>query len=171
MDNFDPYNVLLAIATNISVLLMTAFVLQDHIWLLCWRGGPQTWNLLRAPKSLSPPLHPLKRWQKWKTLKCKLKRWWDVSGSRSKSGGLSVHRAADAEAVLPDVSTVVALSRLGLLFLLLFFLCVLIHVFLLLVLPADAAAEISRAEQLVYGTQTEFQSLHHKCDSGAQNQS
>ncbi len=28
MDNFDPYNVLLAIATNIPVLLMTAFVLQ-----------------------------------------------------------------------------------------------------------------------------------------------
>ncbi len=32
MDNFDPYNVLLAIATNIPVLLMTAFVLQDHIF-------------------------------------------------------------------------------------------------------------------------------------------
>ncbi len=32
MDNFDPYNVLLAIATNIPVLLMTAFVLQGHIW-------------------------------------------------------------------------------------------------------------------------------------------
>ncbi len=31
-DNFDPYNVLLAIATNIPVLLMTAFVLQGHIW-------------------------------------------------------------------------------------------------------------------------------------------
>jgi len=29
-DNFDPYNVLLAIATNIPVLLMT-FVLQGHI--------------------------------------------------------------------------------------------------------------------------------------------
>ncbi len=27
----DPYNVLLAIATNIPVLLMTAFVLQGHI--------------------------------------------------------------------------------------------------------------------------------------------
>ncbi len=27
MYNFDPYNVLLAIATNIPVLLMTAFVL------------------------------------------------------------------------------------------------------------------------------------------------
>ncbi len=30
MDNFDSYNVLLAIATNIPVLLMTAFVLQGH---------------------------------------------------------------------------------------------------------------------------------------------
>ncbi len=30
MDNFDPYNVLLSIATNIAVLLMTAFVLQGH---------------------------------------------------------------------------------------------------------------------------------------------
>ncbi len=32
MDNFDPYNVFLAIATNITVLLMTAFVLQGHIY-------------------------------------------------------------------------------------------------------------------------------------------
>ncbi len=31
MYNFDPYNVLLAIATNIPVLLMTAFVLQGHM--------------------------------------------------------------------------------------------------------------------------------------------
>ncbi len=30
-DNFDSYNVLLSIATNIPVLLMTAFVLQRHI--------------------------------------------------------------------------------------------------------------------------------------------
>ncbi len=30
MDNYDPYNVLLSIATNIPVLLMTAFVLQGH---------------------------------------------------------------------------------------------------------------------------------------------
>ncbi len=28
--NFDPYNVSLAIATNIPVLLMTAFMLQGH---------------------------------------------------------------------------------------------------------------------------------------------
>ncbi len=33
IDNFDSYNVLLAIATNITVLLMTAFVLQGHIYL------------------------------------------------------------------------------------------------------------------------------------------
>ncbi len=31
MYNFDPYYVLLAIATNIPVLLMTASVLQGHI--------------------------------------------------------------------------------------------------------------------------------------------
>ncbi len=32
MDNFDPYNVLLAIATNIPVLLMTVFVLQGMLF-------------------------------------------------------------------------------------------------------------------------------------------
>ncbi len=31
MYNFDSYNVLLSIATNIPVLLMTAFVLQGHM--------------------------------------------------------------------------------------------------------------------------------------------
>ncbi len=31
MYNFDSYNVLLSISTNIPVLLMTAFVLQGHI--------------------------------------------------------------------------------------------------------------------------------------------
>ncbi len=36
MDNFDPYNVLLAIATNMPVLLMTAFVLQSHIYVIYW---------------------------------------------------------------------------------------------------------------------------------------
>ncbi len=30
-ENFDPYNVFLAIATNISQWLKTGFVLQDHI--------------------------------------------------------------------------------------------------------------------------------------------
>ncbi len=33
MDNFDPYDVFLDIATNIPVLLKTGFVLQVHI---CW---------------------------------------------------------------------------------------------------------------------------------------
>ncbi len=33
MYNFDPYNVLLAIATNIPQRLMTGFVLQGHIYL------------------------------------------------------------------------------------------------------------------------------------------
>ncbi len=32
MDNFDPYNVLLAIATNIHVLLMTGFVGQVFLF-------------------------------------------------------------------------------------------------------------------------------------------
>ncbi len=32
MYNFDPYNVFLVIATNIAVLLMTASVLQGHIY-------------------------------------------------------------------------------------------------------------------------------------------
>ncbi len=31
IDNFDTYNVCLAIATNIPVLLKTGFVLQGHI--------------------------------------------------------------------------------------------------------------------------------------------
>ncbi len=31
MYNFEPYSVLLAIATNIAVLFMTALVLQGHI--------------------------------------------------------------------------------------------------------------------------------------------
>ncbi len=30
MYHFDPYNVLLAIATSIPVLLKTGFVVQDH---------------------------------------------------------------------------------------------------------------------------------------------
>ncbi len=35
MYNFDPCNVLLSIATNIPVLLMTASVLQGHICFWC----------------------------------------------------------------------------------------------------------------------------------------
>ncbi len=31
MDHFDPYNVLLAIATTIPLLLKTGFVVQGHI--------------------------------------------------------------------------------------------------------------------------------------------
>ncbi len=34
MYNFDPYNVLLSIATNIAVLLMAASVLQGHMWMM-----------------------------------------------------------------------------------------------------------------------------------------
>ncbi len=34
MDNFDPYSVLLAIATNIPQRLMTASVLQGHIYMI-----------------------------------------------------------------------------------------------------------------------------------------
>ncbi len=30
--NFEPYNLLLSISTNIAVLLMTDFVLQGHIY-------------------------------------------------------------------------------------------------------------------------------------------
>ncbi len=33
INNFDPYNVLLAIATNIHVLLMTAFVIIIYIYI------------------------------------------------------------------------------------------------------------------------------------------
>ncbi len=32
MYNFDPYNVLLSISTDIPVLLMTASVLQGHVY-------------------------------------------------------------------------------------------------------------------------------------------
>ncbi len=32
MDNFDPYNVFLAIATNIAQRLETGFVVQGHIY-------------------------------------------------------------------------------------------------------------------------------------------
>ncbi len=40
MDNFDPYNVFLAIATNLPVLIMTGFVVQGlyiyiYIYILC----------------------------------------------------------------------------------------------------------------------------------------
>ncbi len=31
IDNFDPYTVFLAIATNITLLLVTGYVVQGHI--------------------------------------------------------------------------------------------------------------------------------------------
>ncbi len=34
MDNFDPYNAFLAIATNIPQRLKTGFVLQGHVYWL-----------------------------------------------------------------------------------------------------------------------------------------
>ncbi len=37
MDNFDPYNVLLAISTNILQGLKAGFVLQGHIYALSIR--------------------------------------------------------------------------------------------------------------------------------------
>ncbi len=66
MDNFDPYNVLLAIATNTPQRLKTGFVLQDHMkkkppkkqncsviyaWKaksLCFESlQPEQWNILK----------------------------------------------------------------------------------------------------------------------------
>ncbi len=38
-DNFDPFNIFLAIATIIPVLLMTAFVLQGHISAFLYQYG------------------------------------------------------------------------------------------------------------------------------------
>ncbi len=43
MDNFDQYNVLLAIATNKHVLLMTGFVVQGHI---CWFDAQETFLII-----------------------------------------------------------------------------------------------------------------------------
>ncbi len=34
INNFDPYNVFLAIATNIPMWLMTGFVVQGHICII-----------------------------------------------------------------------------------------------------------------------------------------
>ncbi len=45
MYNFDPYNVLLSIATNIPVLLMTAFVLQGHILIQFYNKTGMSTNL------------------------------------------------------------------------------------------------------------------------------
>ncbi len=45
MYNFDPYNVLLSIATNIPVLLMTAFVLQGHIYIYKCNASSKCMNV------------------------------------------------------------------------------------------------------------------------------
>ncbi len=50
MDNFDPYNVLLAIATNIPVLLMTAFVLQGHIYPIFFTSQVNCQKMITMPK-------------------------------------------------------------------------------------------------------------------------
>ncbi len=48
MDNFDPYNVLLAIDT---VLLMTGFVLQGHKWVIRKRLSQRAWpTFASSPK-------------------------------------------------------------------------------------------------------------------------
>ncbi len=39
MYNFDSYDVLLSISSNILVLLMTAFILQGHIWCILVNFG------------------------------------------------------------------------------------------------------------------------------------
>ncbi len=54
MYNFDPYNVLLSIATNIAVLLMTAFVLQRHIFVMFLLSEPQKLDV-------SPEQHSLRQ--------------------------------------------------------------------------------------------------------------
>ncbi len=54
--HFEPYNVLLSIATNIPVLLMTASVLQAHIITrLCPNGGVSP---LRVECTCDPPSRP-----------------------------------------------------------------------------------------------------------------
>ncbi len=78
MYNFDPYNVLLAIATNIPVLLMTAFVLQGHIlhcfllWLITdiidsYRRSSTTASTLRS-SSTRRTLSKTTAHSKWRTL-------------------------------------------------------------------------------------------------------
>ncbi len=55
MYNFDPYNVLLAIATNIPVLLVTASVLQGHIY----RSSKR--NMIISESVLTAGRHTLRR--------------------------------------------------------------------------------------------------------------
>lgn len=67
-----------------------------------------------------------------------------------KAGGVADD---DDDDVLPDVSSIISLCCLLLLF---FLLSVLLHLFLLFILPSDTAAEISRAHQLIYSTERRF---------------
>ncbi len=53
MYNIDPYNVFLAIATDMPVLLMTAFVLQGHI---CALLNSQNATNVHANAELFPDL-------------------------------------------------------------------------------------------------------------------
>ncbi len=48
MDNFDPYSVFLAIATNIPVWLKTGFVLQGHIW---WFAPQERFHIINLENS------------------------------------------------------------------------------------------------------------------------
>ncbi len=54
MDHFPPYNVLLAIATKISVLFITAFVLQGHMWFLTDQFSSYTLRK-KGTKAISGP--------------------------------------------------------------------------------------------------------------------
>ncbi len=104
MDNFDPYNVLLAIATNIPVLLMTGFVLQCHIYtfmwfsfmrcaaiMIVWIGLPIFYSKCRGEQKSyweSDCLWPTGSWR-WCTLccQCKCTNWIQYRGTSN-----SVHR-------------------------------------------------------------------------------
>ncbi len=54
IDKFDPYNVFLAFATNIPVLLMTGFVVQGHIYYFL------LWNTKEDIKCLLLLVHTMK---------------------------------------------------------------------------------------------------------------
>ncbi len=62
MYNFDSYNVLLAIATNIPVLLMNAFVLQAHIYVLIYK-----FNIMQPMISVSQNSSIHSKWTKIKS--------------------------------------------------------------------------------------------------------
>ncbi len=60
MYNFDPYSVLLAIATDIAVLLMTGFVLQGHM-LAMFSAPPVFLIRRRMERTLAPGTRPGRR--------------------------------------------------------------------------------------------------------------